>query len=126
MRFRFYRVLKRQLDGLSDSPIYWHARGNVSPDDAWKYLGCQWSEERDVVITYRERMPVGMTNIQLGAVIVEGSGEDEIARFFLSLQIQRLIMVASTPSKRKLALLHDPVTCRRPRTPTTSVSPAGT
>ena len=58
------------------SPMYWHARGTVSPEDARTYLGRNWTTDRDVVITYRERMPVGVTNRQLGAIAVEGSSED--------------------------------------------------
>ena len=66
------------------SAIYWHAKGKVSPEDARKYLGREWAAEQEAVVTYRERVQAGVTNKQLGAIIVQGTGEDKITRFFLS------------------------------------------
>ena len=76
------------------SAIYWHAHGKVSPEEAFKYLGRTWTEDKEVVITYRERVQAGVTNRQLGAIIVEGTGEEKMTRFFLS---------PNTPSGRKSA-----------------------
>ena len=56
----------------------------MSPEDARKYLGRVWATEQEVAVTYRERVQAGVTNKQLGAIIVQGTGEDKITRFFLS------------------------------------------
>jgi hypothetical protein len=69
------------------SPVYWHAVGNVMPDQA-KLLGRSWDSPRQCVFTYREKIvslaDANMTEAELGSEIVRLSGKQKISRYILS------------------------------------------
>jgi phage terminase large subunit len=67
--------------------IHWHASGLVSPEDARRHLGREWSEAREVVITYREHVVAGRPEMLLAQDFVERCDNDdrrELSRFFMS------------------------------------------
>jgi phage terminase large subunit len=67
--------------------IHWHASGLVAQQDARKYLGRDWDEPKEVVITYRELVIAGRPEQLLAQDFVERCDADdrrELSRFYMS------------------------------------------
>lgn len=69
------------------SPVHWHTVGDVSPEGA-ELLGRVWDVPRRCVFTYQEHIQslaeTGEDEKQLGQTLRRMSGEQKIARWFLS------------------------------------------
>lgn len=56
---------------------YWHARGQVSPEDALQWLGIRTDVPLSVVITYREWVGSELSEAEIGAKLLELSDAQE-------------------------------------------------
>lgn len=69
------------------SPVYWHAVGNVSPEQA-RLLGREWDAPRKCVFTYREHIATlsdtDTSEKELGEIIAAKSGSEKIGTWILS------------------------------------------
>jgi hypothetical protein len=69
------------------SPVYWHAVGNVNPEQA-KLLGRDWNAPRKCVFTYREHIATlsetDTSEKELGEIISAKSGNERIGTWILS------------------------------------------
>lgn len=69
------------------SPVYWHAVGNVSPEQA-KLLGRDWDTPRKCVFTYREHIATladtDTSEKELGQILAAKSGSEKIGTWILS------------------------------------------
>lgn len=69
------------------SPVYWHAVGNVSPEQA-RLLGRDWDSPRKCVFTYREHIATladtDTSERELGKILQEKSGNEKIGTWILS------------------------------------------
>lgn len=69
------------------SPVYWHAVGNVSPEQA-RLLGRDWDAPRKCVFTYREHIATladtDTSEFELGQIVSAKSGNEKIGTWILS------------------------------------------
>jgi phage terminase large subunit len=64
--------------------VYWHTTVRVTPAEAKAYLNRDWDTDRDIFITYRERVVKETGQTALANLIVQGSIGEEIKRIYLS------------------------------------------
>lgn len=81
-------------------PTYWHARGNVSPEDAKQILGWQVPKPVRLALTYREYIAGG------GAASDEGGGR-ELAEQDIAREIARRTPESERPQVRAFYLSPD-------------------